>query len=290
MASNFPLLAQTGSSVLPPKTVLGVNQFIQSPNKRFKLVNQEDLNLALYDGPNAIWTADKYAAYSKEYYPQVWKKEDVSEVFLNHSLMIVDTRRRRNWYTKNSDVPHGGAVAAAERTYLQIQDDGNLVIIDLFPVWYAQGTPKVNPSVAATIIPPGTIINPGDTFAIGQSRLIFQGDGNLVFYGANDRVIWASYTNNKGGAFAAMQGDGQFVIYDAARNPIWWTGTSAHAGAYARLQEDGSFAIVTDRVCWARFGYTPTIKPIRVYYPNHADPIEQGHDPFPTYGHIGYEF
>lgn len=290
MIRNYPKLASSGGPVLPPRTILGVNQFLQSPNGRYKLVNQEDLNLSLYDGPNAIWVADKSAPYSSEYYPKVWKKDDVSQVFMDYILEIQDVRRRRIWDSVNSDVPVGDRNAAAQRTFLQLQDDGNLVIIDLFPVWYAQGTPVVNPALAATIIPPGTIINPGDTFTIGQSRLIFQGDGNLVFYGANDRVIWASYTNNKGGAFAAMQGDGQFVIYDAARKPIWWTGTSAHAGAYARLQEDGSFAIVTDRVCWARFGYTPTVKPIRVYYPNHADPIEQGHDPFPTYGHIGYEF
>lgn len=263
MAHNFPLLPHNGSSVFPPKTILGVNQFIQSPNGRYKLQNQDDLNLALYDGDKAIWVADHKSMYAAEYYPQVWKKDDVSQVYMNYSLGITDLRRRRNWYTKNSDIPVGGMAAAAERTYLQLQDDGNMVIVDLFPVWYAPGTPKVNPSVAATIIPPGTIINPGDVFEIGKSRLIFQGDGNLVFYGANNQVIWASYTQNKGGAFAAMQGDGQFVIYDASRKPIWWTGTDAHAGAYARIQEDGSFTIVIDRVCWARFGFTPTIKPAR---------------------------
>lgn len=291
MAFNYPLLAQSGGSVFPPKTILGVNQYIQSPNGRYRLLNQPDLNLALYDGPSAIWVADKHSPNSDEFYPKVWKKDDASQVYMNHVLGLMDLDRRRIWHTVNTDIPYGGSQEnAAGRTYLQLQDDGNMVIIDAFPLWEITASVSIKPQSNASIIKPGTILNPGDTFKAGKSRLVFQGDGNLVFYGENDRVIWASYTQNKGAAFAAMQTDGNFVIYSTDRKPLWHTGTDGHPEAYARVQEDGSFSIVMDRVCWARFGFTPTVKPIRVYYPNHADPIEQGTDPFPTYGHIGFEF
>jgi len=286
MAFNYPLLAQSGVSVFPPKTILGVNQFLQSPNGRYKLVNQDDLNLALYDGPTAVWVASGRERYVDEFFPKVWKKTDASQVYMNHSLGLMDLERRRICRTMNTDIPDGDQAAAAERTYMQLQDDGNMVIVDLFPLWSAPDTPRLNPSVAAAIIPPATIINPGDSFTIGKSRLVFQGDGNLVFYGENNRVIWASYTHNKGGAFAAMQADGQFAIYNSARQPIWWTGTDGHPDAYARIQEDGSFAIVTDRVCWARFGFTPTIKPVRT--------ISFGGNPYkdglPTYDHVVWKF
>lgn len=290
MAHNFPLLAQNGSSIFPPKTILGVGQYLQSPNGRYKLLNQEDLNLVLYDGSTAVWVASGRERYMNEYYPKVWRKTDASQVYMNGGLGLMDLKRRRICSAIESDAPGGDVEARRERVFMQLQDDGNMVSVDLFPLWYAPGTLTLNAAAAATIIPGGTVINPGDTFTIGKSRLLFQEDGNLVFYGQNERVIWASYTQNKGGASAVMQADGQFVIYNSDRKPIWWTGTDGHPGAYARIQENGSFAIVTDRVCWARFGFTPTIKPVRVYYPNHADPIEQGHDPFPTYGHIGYEF
>ncbi|WP_412461513.1 putidacin L1 family lectin-like bacteriocin [Pseudomonas sp. SC11] len=263
METNLRPFTRNGSSVLPPRTTLGVDQYLQSPNGRYKLYAQNDRNLALYDGANAVWVANASAAYSSQVYPKRWSKGDVSQTYISHELTVYDLEHGRIWHTVNASVPVGDTFSAALRTYLQLQDDGNIVIIDLFPVWYAPGSPLQDPSTPATIIPPGTIINHGDSFEIGTSRLIFQNDGNLVFYGKNNKVIWASYTQNKDGAFAAMQNDGQFVIYNSAHQPIWWTGTDAHPGAYARIQEDGSFAIVTDRVCWARFGFTPTIKPAR---------------------------
>ncbi|WP_449433416.1 putidacin L1 family lectin-like bacteriocin [Pseudomonas putida] len=263
MAFNYPLLAKSGVSIFPPKTILGVNQYLQSPNGRYRLVNQPDLNLALYDGPNAIWVADRNAPYCHEFYPQVWKKDDASQVYMNQVLGLTDLTRRRIWSTTNTDIPDGNQAAAAERAYLQLQDDGNMVILDLFPRWSNGSSTKLNSQIAASVIEPGTIINPGDTFVVGKSRLIFQGDGNLVFYGENDQVLWASNTHNKGATFAAMQGDGQFAIYrvDGGGTPLWYTGTDGHPGAYGRIQEDGSFSIVTDRICWARFGFVPNVTP-----------------------------
>lgn len=150
-----------------------------------------------------------------------------------------------------------------------------MVIVDTFPLWEISSSVSVKPEVPAALIGPGTIINIGDSFAVGKSRLIFQNDGNLVFYGENDRVIWASHTEHKGATFAAMQGDGHFVIYNANRKPLWYTRTDGHPGAYARIQGDGSFSIVMDRVCWARFGFTPSIKPVRTMKKHVGNPYTE---------------
>jgi len=285
MAHNFPLLAQNGAYILPPKTLLGVNQYLQSPSGRFKLIHQEDVNLVLWDGDKPIWALNGSERFVDEFYPKVWR-DDHSQVYMNHSLGIRDLKRSRIASTMNSDAIGGEFEPAALRTHLQLQDDGNLVIVTRVPRWEAQGVPKPNAGQASTIIPPATMINPGDTFRVGKSRLVFQGDGNLVFYGENDQVLWASYTHNKGGAFAAMQADGNFVIYNAAKQPIWETNTDGAPDAYARIQENGSFAIITDHVSWARFGYTPTIKPVRIISFS-GNPYKDG---LPTYDHVVWTF
>lgn len=263
MITPLSQLPESGVCVFPPRTTLGINQYLSSPSGQFKLLNQEDLNLVLYDRDRPVWVAGARERYVDEFYPKRWKKTDRSVVYMSHVLGLTDLSRSRMVHTKNSDVPGGNVPLAAERCYMQLQDDGNMVIIDQFPRWYAPGTPMLSAGLASTIIAQGTMMSMGDSFEIGKSRLIFQGDGNLVFYSQANRVLWASYTHNKGGAFAAMQGDGNFVIYNAAEQPIWATNTAGFPDAYARIQENGCFAIVTDRICWARFGYAPTIKPAR---------------------------
>jgi len=251
----------SGGFILPPHAQMSKGQVLRSPNGRFTFAYQEDGNIVLYDGVtgSAIWVADHTAQFSSSLTRQVW--HDVKTAFyLYYDLILIDVEKRREWKTVASDAP-GGVQAAADRTYMQLQDDGNLVIVDQYPRWAANGVPTVDAEQPANIIPAGTMINPGDAFYIGKSRLVFQVDGNLVFYGENDRVLWASYTQNKGGAYAAMQGDGNFVIYNSAHQPIWSTNTAGFPEAYARIQENGCFAIITDRLCWARFGYTPSVTP-----------------------------
>ena len=250
----------SGGSVLPPHAQMSKNQYLRSPNGRYQFIYQDDGNVALYDGSTPIWVADHTAKFSSSLTRKVWHDDVKTILCLYYNLKLIDVEKRREWTTVASDAP-GGIQAAADRTYMQLQDDGNLVIVDQLPRWSASGVPTLDAEQPANIIPAGTIINPGDTFYIGKSRLVFQADGNLVFYAENDRLLWASYTQNKGATFAAMQTDGNFVIYNSAHQPIWYTNTAGFPDAYVRIQENGSFAIVTDRVCWARFGYTPSVTP-----------------------------
>ena len=259
----YKSISANGLSVLPPLTQMRFNEYLESPSKRFKLAFQPDSNLALYDGPTAVWAANGGTPYSSEVFPQRWGINEVSAASLSYQLSVIDRQRSRLWNSVNSTPLDGNVNAASQRTFLQLQDDGNIVIIDAIPVWASNTSIPVTPDQPAVLIPPGTLIFPGQTFAVGTSLLAFQGDGNLVLYGANGSVLWSPYTGNQGGAVAIMQNDGNFVVYDGVGKALWNTGTTAFPGAYGRLQSNGSFSIVTDKVVWARFGFTPEVQPPR---------------------------
>lgn len=290
MVSSFRPFAQNGSSVLLPRTTMKFGDYLLSPNQRFQLIFQSDSNLALYDRGTAVWSPNATTPYSNETYFTRPQPGEVSSTYMSNELHLVDLPRARRWTTVNSTPLDGNLDASAERTYLQVQDDGNLVIVDAIPVWANNKSIPVTPDKPAAMIPPGVLIYPGQSFSAGTSNLVFQADGNLVLYGVNNAVLWASYTQGKGAALASMQADGNFVIYDAANKPLWYTNTTAFPGSYARFQEDGSFSIVVNKVVWARFGFTPTVKVRTVYYPDHTKAEENSTKPYPTYGEIGYEF
>ena len=69
-----------------------------------------------------------------------------------------------------------------------------------------------------------------------------QTDGNLVLY-QGTRALWATMTNGRGGALAAMQGDGNFVVYTAAGAPLFHTNTFRYAGARLAIQNDGNLVV-----------------------------------------------
>ena len=74
-----------------------------------------------------------------------------------------------------------------------------------------------------------------------KTEVIFQGDGNLVWYGANninvgiDRVLWASGTNGRGAARLSFQVDGNIVIYTANNTVLWAIGASSSRNSSTRF-------------------------------------------------------
>lgn len=64
-----------------------------------------------------------------------------------------------------------------------------------------------------------------NTFGQPVSRLVMQGDGNLVAQNAQGSPLWASGTHGHPGADLVLQNDGNLVIYDAARTALWATNT-----------------------------------------------------------------
>ncbi len=281
----FPFTT-SGSSILPPYQQMLPGQALISPNKRYSLVLQEDANLVMYDNQagKAVWVADSNQPYSKtgSLGPYAY-----TEVYLDGNIIYNDQIHHRQWtvvITADSGTGFG------YRTHLSIQDDGNLVLLDLRALWSSDTRKSFNPGTASSVlIEPGTFLEVGRAYRAGEHSLVFQSDGNLVVYNTAGTAIWSSQTQNKGAKIAAMQVDGNFVIYDGNNKALWSTNTAGLPGAYAQIQTNGAFVICYQRPLWARFGFVPVAPrpPRKVFYIDHSKDTT---DPYPTYGHIGWEF
>lgn len=73
--------------------------------------------------------------------------------------------------------------------------------------------------------------NQSVTTSDGTHRLVYQGDGNLVFSRVGGGPVWASNTAGRSLGLVAMQGDGNLVVYDAASVPRFHTVTHGNPGA-----------------------------------------------------------
>ena len=96
-------------------------------------------------------------------------------------------------------------------------------------------------------LPAGATMHPGDYVGYhspaspcGQNaRIIFQHDGNVVFYIINTSgqyiPRWATNTAGTSANRFVMQGDGNLVLYDTANRALWNSRTHGHPGAYLKF-------------------------------------------------------
>jgi len=285
MSNPAPVLfAGSGTSTLPPKQSMSVGQYLVSPNGRYRLILQSDSNLALWDGDTALWAANNDQPYSRDTLRQETLK--LTRFFVNGEAVLEDSLRHRLWVTSGSITKED----QRDRCHLVVQDDANVVILDILPV-YSSAHVDLQAGTLVNIIPPGTYLEMGRQYPAGNFFLVFQADGNLVVYTKAGVAVWHTHTYGMDAKTAVMQTDGNFVIYSSTGVPLWNTETGKLPGAYAQLQSNGAFVICTGVPVWARFGWEPKKTKSRpVFYPDHTDPVENGTDAFPTYFHIGYEF
>ncbi|MCO8166851.1 putidacin L1 family lectin-like bacteriocin [Pseudomonas sp. 21LCFQ02] len=277
---NPQYFTSVGSPYLPPLQVMTPGQFLLSPNGNYKLLLQDDGNLAIYDQTNGAtaWIADTNQPYSTT----GSLRDFPTHVLMNAGLYLYDPSRGRVWYTNNPAIP-----ANVESMHLSLQNDGNLVVIDVKALWSSDTGANFTPVAAdATVLNPDQAMVVGASYPAGAYQLIFQADGNLVVYDQSMTAVWHSHTFNSGATQAVMQADGNFVLYNAAGEAVWNTGTYGNPGAYAQLQANGAFVIVKNTPVWARFGWqpTPVRPPRRVFYPDHSK------GPLPLFGGIGWDF
>lgn len=256
--ANTTPFTGVGTPFLPPLTKMTPGQYLTSPSGRFTFVLQSDGRAVIYDNGAAVWQAQNgqpYTSYRTE-------AADKSATFFitQYYAFLNDTINKRNWGTANSTPLGGDITAAYARTFMVLQDDGNLVLTDAYPLWSSTSLRSFSVAKTDLRIEPGTILEMGKTYTSGVNSLVFQSDGNLVVYGPSGNVLWASYTQNKGATVAAMQSDGNFVIY-AGSKAIWYTSTGGNPDAYAVVQSNGAFSVVVQRPVWARFGFTPKVTP-----------------------------
>lgn len=107
----------------------------------------------------------------------------------------------------------------------------------------------------------GANLGPGQEIAAGgqltapnnRSRLVMQGDGNLVLYRARGgEALWASNTVGTGANRAIMQDDGNFVLY-SNQGAVWATGSDGNPGAMIQIQDDANLVVYSAAggVLWA---------------------------------------
>lgn len=260
MAINYPTFTGTGSPILPPYTKMIPGQYLLSPSRRYQFILQTDGSLVIYDNGVAIWSAQERETYFK--YGKPAEDRASGNYFATQYYGVFnDVTRDRRWITSNSTPLAGDVTLAYYRTYLSLQDDGNLVLNDCFPLWVTKKSLEAF-SLFSTdlVITPGTSLVQGQQYKSGANFLVFQGDGNLVLYNANNVPLWNSQTAGSGADVAVMQEDGNFVIY-AGGKAVWNTQTAGNPDAYLRVQSNGVLSIAIDKPVWARFGFTPTILP-----------------------------
>ena len=95
-------------------------------------------------------------------------------------------------------------------------------------------------------------LNPGQQIESGQSRLVMQGDCNLVLY-RGAQAVWNSVTDGRGaGCRAVMQEDGNLVVVNGSGQPLWNSGTNGNPGAQLVLQQDGNLVVARgQQVVWS---------------------------------------
>jgi hypothetical protein len=90
---------------------------------------------------------------------------------------------------------------------------------------------------SATLNNSWSISNSGDQTLLRtpESRLVWQGDGNLVLYTTAGSPVWSSDTWGSSFKQLAFQDDGNLVIYDASRTALWSTDTWKTGSVQRRL-------------------------------------------------------
>ena len=229
-------------------------QQLTSQNGQYSLIMRDDGVLALYDLSGKLrWSANKnyencdigyYATLDYSLYIKSLKRTDS-----NNSATCIrwypNPGPRMETYTKDSP----------KNTYLRVQDDGNIVITTIKPLWFTHTAGEILPNSNDLKFPPGTRFTPGSTYDVGFYKYTLQTDGNFVIY-KRGVAIWNTGTQGKSVHRAEFQEDGNFVIYDVNNKPLWFSRTQGNLGAYLAFQSDGNMVIYKPTPVWALWGVT----------------------------------
>lgn len=234
-------------------------QYLESPSRKYRLQYQDDCQLVLLDEGVPFWFADKNQAFGRIY---KFKKVSLEHaVHMSYYLMVNQPCWSQQWSSVGYDSFQGDYHSARQRAYLQLQDDGNIVVIEPRPLWSAgMSLWEFSTTPVRHLITPGFQLERGATLEAGGARLALLPDQNLVGYDAAGRVVWASNTEGSGADFAVMQSDGNFVLY-AGNTQVWATDTAGNTQAFGQVHEDGRLSIVYNLPVWARFGIHLVRKP-----------------------------
>ncbi|MFS0718010.1 curculin domain-containing protein [Arthrobacter sp. 1P04PC] len=210
---------------LHPETALRPGSAATSPNSRYRLLYQTDGNLVLYGPDGPLWDSGSNGRGAGACIMQA-----------DGNLVLYGPNDEYVWDTETDNNPGSRLV---------IQDDGNAVIYrpDGSPLW-ATETCQPPGSADSHVLQSGSTLTPthGIRSANGLYGLLYQTDGNLVFYGP-DGPLWDSGTNGRGAGACIMQPDGNLVLYGPNDEYVWDTETDNNPGSRLVIQDDGNAVI-----------------------------------------------
>jgi hypothetical protein len=205
--------------------VLGINDYLQSPNGNYKLLLHQSGCLELFCTINnqIFWHSSTFS-------------EDIDAVRMqNNGNLVIYHRGGTNaaWASNTKD--KGG-------DYIELQNDGNLVMYkkDGTAVWRT-GTYGQQADMLLHLDGDAqyeqTIRKSEDLFsANGKYKLQLTAKGNLELRQTKtNNMVWESGTSGKEASELRMQNDGNLVLYKGTKaDAVWATGTYGK-GAGARL-------------------------------------------------------
>lgn len=204
------------SSLSAGKTLYPGSRIV-SPNGRYKLIEQTDGNLVLYDGKTALW----------------WTKSQgkgARTTMQADGNLVTYVGSSAKWWSNTS------GFAGAR---LVIQNDGNLVIYRRNQAIWTWGSKYIGDRLLG-----GNVLSPGDYLLSPDHQFMFvmqASDGNMVLYNqSTHQPLWSSGAWGAG-AHADMQPDGNFVIYNPTAK--WSSNTAQFEGASLYVQDDGNVVI-----------------------------------------------
>lgn len=249
---------ENGTWLLSPHFDMHIGNFLKSKNGQYTLTLREDGNLVLMDGSNTVWTANETQPFSATL---PYRKSAPIVFYVAHSGFLQDPSRKRLWSAQATQTRDK---SAWYNTYLALQDDGNILLIDIRALWSQnQNLPFVPQTKHSLQVAADTAMPVDVPCAAGPFNFVFQSNGDMVIQTQGGEAIWSSGTADKGATLAKMASDGNFSITNAAGGVLWQTGTSGHPDCWPCMQDNGKFVMIKETVTWGRFGFTPGRLPRR---------------------------
>lgn len=197
--------------------VLGINGYLESPNKKYKLLLHEIGCLELFCTINnqIFWHSNTFS-------------KDIDAVRMQNDGNLVIYKRG------GKDAAWATGTNGKNGDYLELQDDGNLVIYkkDGSPVWstgtFGQTANKLMHLNGDVQFEQTICTNEYLVSNNGKYKLLLNEGGNLALVDTvTNTETWTSGTNGTGATELRMQDDGNLVLYKGTKtDPVWATGTN----------------------------------------------------------------
>ena len=253
--------------VLPPRSSLKIDEFVESPSGRFRLGLQDDGEFVLQENSSprrTLWCANIVSSHGPNKSDRIFMQGD-------GNLVIREPGRDALWTSGTDGNPDAS---------LLITDNGRAIIVsslgDLLwskstggicgdsgsggsspPTTPAPQTSPGNPSYPMGSPPPENVVLEGNQYLVlgdfvyspnGNYRLGLKQNGEFVLETSQGREIWSAGIVSRFGSGKTfrcyLQSDGNLIVRDNNRRSMFRTSTHGNDGSYLAVNDGGQIAIM----------------------------------------------